>query len=63
MEAFAPRERQVIELVRSGLPYKQVASHLEISLHTVDVYIRRISEKIPGNLPPRTKIMMLHPQE
>jgi DNA-binding NarL/FixJ family response regulator len=43
---LSPREREVIELLARGYLYKEIASQLEISVQTVNTYIRRIYEKL-----------------
>jgi DNA-binding NarL/FixJ family response regulator len=43
---LSPREREVIELLARGYLYKEIAEKLEISVPTVNTYIRRIYEKL-----------------
>jgi len=43
---LSPREREVIELLSRGYLYKEIAEKLEISVPTVNTYIRRIYEKL-----------------
>ena len=43
---LSPREREVLELLARGYLYKEIAESLEISLPTVNTYIRRIYEKL-----------------
>ncbi|MGH7968452.1 MAG: response regulator, partial [Limisphaerales bacterium] len=43
---LSPRERAVLNGLARGLPYKQIADQLEVSIHTVRNYIRRIYEKL-----------------
>jgi DNA-binding NarL/FixJ family response regulator len=43
---LSPRERSVLNGLASGLAYKQIADQLEVSIHTVRNYIRRIYEKL-----------------
>ena len=45
-EDLSPREREVLELLARGYLYKEIASVLEISVQTVNTYIRRIYEKL-----------------
>jgi DNA-binding NarL/FixJ family response regulator len=45
-EALSPREREVLELLARGYLYKEIADSLNISLPTVNTYIRRIYEKL-----------------
>lgn len=39
------REREVLMLIASGLTHQQVARRMQISIHTVNTYVRRIREK------------------
>ena len=41
-----PREREVIGMLVRGFLYKEIAEALNISIRTVDTYIRRIYEKL-----------------
>jgi len=43
---LSPRERSVLDRLAGGLAYKQIADELEVSIHTVRNYIRRIYEKL-----------------
>jgi DNA-binding NarL/FixJ family response regulator len=45
-EDLSPREREVLELLARGYLYKEIAETLQISLATVNTYIRRIYEKL-----------------
>jgi DNA-binding NarL/FixJ family response regulator len=45
-EDLSPREREVLELLARGYLYKEIASLLQISVQTVNTYIRRIYEKL-----------------
>ena len=45
-EDLSPREREVLELLARGYLYKEIASMLQISVQTVNTYIRRIYEKL-----------------
>ena len=47
--ALSDRERDVLRLLAEGLVKKEVASHLGLSPHTVDNYIRRIYAKLHVN--------------
>ena len=47
--ALTPREREVAELVAQGLAYREVASRLNISDHTVKNHLRRIYSKLDIN--------------
>jgi DNA-binding NarL/FixJ family response regulator len=44
--ALSDRERQVLDLLAHGHLYKEISDHLDISIHTVHTYIRRIYEKL-----------------
>lgn len=43
---LSPREHAVLSGLARGLPYKQIADQLGVSIHTVRNYIRRIYEKL-----------------
>jgi len=43
---LSPREREVIGMLARGFLYKEIAESLNISVRTVDTYIRRIYEKL-----------------
>jgi len=43
---LSERERAVLDGLAGGLAYKQIADRLQISIHTVRNYIRRIYEKL-----------------
>jgi len=43
---LSPREREVLDGLAEGQAYKQIADHLNVSIHTVRNYIRRIYEKL-----------------
>jgi len=43
---LSPREREVLEMLARGFLYKEIADALNISVRTVDTYIRRIYEKL-----------------
>jgi DNA-binding NarL/FixJ family response regulator len=45
-DELSPREREVIEMLARGFLYKEIAETLNISIRTVDTYIRRIYEKL-----------------
>ena len=45
-EELSPREREVLELLARGYLYKEIAIVLQISVQTVNTYIRRIYEKL-----------------
>ena len=46
---LAPREREVLHLLSTGRPYKQIAAELELSMGTVRTYIRRLYGKLRVN--------------
>jgi DNA-binding NarL/FixJ family response regulator len=43
---LSPREAEVLHGLAQGLAYKQIADQLNVSIHTVRNYIRRIYEKL-----------------
>jgi DNA-binding NarL/FixJ family response regulator len=43
---LSQREREVLNGLAEGLAYKQIADQLNVSIHTVRSYIRRIYEKL-----------------
>lgn len=43
---LSPREREVLELLSRGFLYKEIADALQLSVQTVNTYIRRIYEKL-----------------
>jgi DNA-binding NarL/FixJ family response regulator len=43
---LSPRERAVLDMLIHGFLYKEIAESLNISVRTVDTYIRRIYEKL-----------------
>ncbi len=45
-ERLAPREREVLDCILAGMLNKQIASHLGISIKTVEVYRSRVMEKL-----------------
>lgn len=44
--ALSPREREVLQLVAEGLATKQIASHLDITVKTVETHRRHIMSKL-----------------
>lgn len=48
-ESLSEREREVLRLLADGLVKKEVATRMEISLYTVDNYVRRIYAKLHVN--------------
>ena len=45
-QALSPREQEVLDLLARGYLYKEIADSLNISVPTVNTYIRRIYEKL-----------------
>jgi DNA-binding NarL/FixJ family response regulator len=45
-EQLSPREQEVLELLARGYLYKEIADRLNISVPTVNTYIRRMYEKL-----------------
>lgn len=45
-DRLSPREKQVIELLAHGFLYKEIADQLQLSIPTVNGYIRSIYEKL-----------------
>jgi DNA-binding NarL/FixJ family response regulator len=43
---LSPREQMVLDCLAKGLPYKQIADQLSISVTTIRSYLRRIYEKL-----------------
>jgi len=48
-EELTPRELEVLQLIRDGLKYKQVAERLSISENTVNFHIKNIVAKLGAN--------------
>lgn len=46
---LAPREREVLHLLSTGRPYKQIADELELSMGTIRTYVRRLYGKLHVN--------------
>ncbi|MDF7826500.1 response regulator transcription factor [Pontiellaceae bacterium B12227] len=49
LETLSDREQQVLQMLAQGSQRKDIAAELDISVHTVDSYIRRIYEKLQVN--------------
>lgn len=49
MQTLSPREREVLEELARGLPYKQIADRLKLSEHTIRIHIRGIYKKLHVN--------------
>jgi DNA-binding NarL/FixJ family response regulator len=45
-EGLSPREQEVLDLLARGYLYKEIAERLNISVPTVNTYVRRIYEKL-----------------
>ena len=45
-EELSPREREVLDLLARGYLYKEIADRLNISVPTVNTYVRRMYEKL-----------------
>jgi DNA-binding NarL/FixJ family response regulator len=45
-EELSPREQEVLELLARGYLYKEIAERLNISVPTVNTYVRRMYEKL-----------------
>ncbi len=45
-ENLSTREKEVLDCLAKGYPYKQIAEYMGISIHTIRSYIRRIYEKL-----------------
>jgi len=43
---LSPREQEVLQLLARGFLYKEIADSLQLSVQTVNTYIRRIYEKL-----------------
>jgi DNA-binding NarL/FixJ family response regulator len=48
-ETLSPRERSVLDLLAQGYLYKEIAESLNLSVATVDTYVRRVYEKLQVN--------------
>ena len=46
---LSEREREILQLMTTGLIKKEIAGKLALSVHTVDTYLRRIYEKLEVN--------------
>ncbi len=45
-EVLSPREEEVLDMLTQGYLFKEVSDRLNISVHTVNTYVRRIYEKL-----------------
>jgi DNA-binding NarL/FixJ family response regulator len=43
---LSERQRQVLDLLAAGQPYKMIADTMGVSIHTVRSYLRRTYEKL-----------------
>lgn len=46
---LSEREKEILQLMTTGLIKKEIAERLTLSVHTVDTYLRRIYEKLEVN--------------
>ena len=46
---LAPREAEVLHLLSTGRPYKQIADELQLSMGTIRTYVRRLYGKLEVN--------------
>lgn len=46
---LSEREKEILQLMTTGLIKKEIADKLVLSIHTVDTYLRRIYEKLEVN--------------
>jgi DNA-binding NarL/FixJ family response regulator len=46
---LSDREKEILQLMTTGLIKKEIANRLTLSVHTVDTYLRRIYEKLEVN--------------
>jgi DNA-binding NarL/FixJ family response regulator len=46
---LSEREKEILQLMTTGLIKKEIADKLTLSVHTVDTYLRRIYEKLAVN--------------
>lgn len=46
---LSEREKEILQLMVTGLIKKEIADRLTLSVHTVDTYLRRIYEKLEVN--------------
>ncbi len=58
---LAPREREVLHLLSTGRPYKQIAADLELSMGTIRTYIRRLYGKMDVNCRTEAVVKYLTP--
>ncbi len=46
---LSDREKEMLQLMTAGLIKKEIADRVQLSIHTVDTYLRRIYEKLQVN--------------
>ena len=46
LEKLSPREREILDLLSEGAPYKEIARTLDLSIHTIRMNIRSIYRKL-----------------
>lgn len=49
VQTLSPRERSVLDLLAKGYLYKEIAESLNLSVATVDSYVRRVYDKLQVN--------------
>ncbi|HEY1789053.1 MAG TPA: response regulator transcription factor, partial [Verrucomicrobiae bacterium] len=49
METPTPREKEILELLSRGLPYKQIAAELNLSIGTIQTHVSRVYKKLHVN--------------
>lgn len=55
---LSKRQAEVVECVARGLPNKQIAAKLDLSVRTVENHIREAASHIPGSGAPRYRLML-----
>ena len=50
---LSERQMEILQLLARGKAYKTIADELELSIHTVQTYIRRIYEKLHVHTAPK----------
>lgn len=46
---LSPREREVLQLLAEGMPTKEIASHLHVSVKTIETHRQHIMEKLDAH--------------
>ncbi|HEX4275217.1 MAG TPA: response regulator transcription factor [Bryobacteraceae bacterium] len=46
IDLLSPREREILQLIAEGMTNKEIATHLKLSIYTVDGHRTRIMEKL-----------------